>query len=125
MNIAIDNLAREILSAVTNYTEDVTKAIAEEAKATAQLIKEEARDNAPKNTGAYSKGFTVKTVRRSGEVKYYVYNKERYRLTHLLEFGHATVNGGAVPAQPHILPAYYRYEPLYIRSIKSIIGRGR
>lgn len=60
-------------------------------------------------TGAYSKDWTKteqQTSRLSKQIV--VHNEDHYRLTHLLENGHALKRGGrtygSVPAYPHIYP---------------------
>lgn len=54
-------------------------------------------------SGNYAAGWAVKPV--PGKLKgYIVYNATDYMLTHLLEKGHAKVNGGRVRAIPHIRP---------------------
>lgn len=53
-----------------------------------------------------------------------VYNKENYRLTHLLENGHFIVNrkdgrlGWAAP-QPHIQPAFDKIAPKFIEAMEK------
>lgn len=51
-----------------------------------------------------------------------VYNKDNYRLTHLLEHGHFIVNRkdgllGWARAKPHIEPAFDRISPKFIKQM--------
>ena len=48
------------------------------------------------------------------ELRKAVWNKKHYRLTHLLEFGHATKNGGHTIAQPHIRPTEQKYKEKFV-----------
>lgn len=56
-------------------------------------------------SGAYRKGWRMKTYTENGVKAVKVYNETCYQLTHLLEFGHLTKNGKFVKPVPHIKQA--------------------
>ena len=123
-NISIDNLADAITQAVREYTEDVTAAIGKEVETTADLVLKDARNLAPKATGEYAKGFVKTNKTLPGQRRYVIWNKEHYRLVHLLEFGHAKVKGGRVDGKPHLQPAHDKYTNTMVDKIKNIIENG-
>lgn len=57
-----------------------------------------------KSGGEYAAGWAVRPWQEGSTKGYMVYNRDQYMLTHLLEKGHAKVNGGRVRAIPHIRP---------------------
>lgn len=123
-NIPIDRLAAEITKAVQEYTEDVSEAIERKVDEVAGQVLKEVKRTAPKRTGKYRRGF-VKTKRDApGRTKRIVWNRRHYMLVHLLEFGHAKVNGGRVPAYPHLRPAYDKHASKLPDEIKRIIRNG-
>jgi len=65
------------------------------------------QQTSPKRSGKYAKSWAVKEVAGGGGVTqstWVIHNKKYYRLTHLLEKGHAKRGGGRVKAYPHIKP---------------------
>lgn len=46
-----------------------------------------------------------------------------YQLTHLLEFGHATRNGGRTKAIPHIRPTEKEYQAKFVEGLEENIRR--
>jgi hypothetical protein len=123
-NISIDDLAGEITLAVQQYTEDVSKSIEKKIDTTASDIVAELKTTSPKDTGEYAKGWTSKKEAKHGEYRRIVHNKNKPSLVHLLEFGHAKVNGGRVDKRPHLRPAYDRHAGKLEKAIKDIIKNG-
>jgi predicted phage-related endonuclease len=101
---SIDDLSNQIARELQRYANVVAEDVDTAAEEVANNLVEELKDSGPKLTGNYRKGWTVKNVRGVRVV----HNKTKYRLTHLLEKGHAKVGGGRVAAIPHIRPAEER-----------------
>lgn len=108
MAIKIDQLAAEVnkqLAAFAGATDDIVETSAEDvAKATVQQL----QTTSWKRTGKYAKSWTIYRP-KSGPYRHSkIVHAREYRLTHLLEYGHAKVNGGRVDPYPpggHIEPA--------------------
>lgn len=110
--VNVDGLSAAIAKEMQEYSEDFEKTlksgIEEIAEETVQELKND--PNVPKKTGYYKKSFYTKKVASGhGYYRQVVANKD-YQLTHLLEFGHAKVNGGRTRAFPHFAPAEKRIE---------------
>lgn len=123
-NIPIDQLSQAITQAVREYNEAVMEGIGREIETTANKVLEETKRLAPKRTGGYAKGFKITDKSLPGNRRYVIWNKKDYRRVHLLEFGHAKINGGRVPAYPHLRPAHDKYAGEMVENIKRIIRNG-
>lgn len=98
------NVEVELKAILSDYVDEIqevaNKAITSGTKEAAKKLK----SDSPKEEGDYSKGWTTRIDKSHGAVTGTAYNKTKPGLTHLLENGHAKVNGGRVSAKPHILP---------------------
>lgn len=98
------DITKELLEAMTQYTDEVKEEIGQIINDVAKEAKSDVRSGSPVRTGAYRKSWAVSfDKKKSGNAGFTVYAKApHYRLTHLLEDGHKTKNGGKTKAQPHI-----------------------
>ena len=104
--VKIDDLAEEVMKGLTEYSKLATSDMKKAVKKAGNEVRSEIQANAPKDTGAYAKSWAVKKMKESSEkLEVVVHSKNRYQLTHLLEYGHALRGGGRAKAQPHIAPA--------------------
>lgn len=106
IKISAGKLSAAIAEELEKYAEVTGEEVKQIAKEVSADTVKEIKGSAPKRTKKYSASWKSKkqyeTSTKSGFV---IYSKDHYRLTHLLEKGHAKRNGGRVSAIPHLGPA--------------------
>ena len=118
--VSIGNFSSEIMRQLEEYKGLTTDGVKAAVKKAGTTVRKQIKATAPSNTGAYAKSWSIKTTREtSNALEVTVHSRNRYQLAHLLEFGHATRNGGRVPAQPHIAAA----EEMGIKELETEIER--
>lgn len=116
----INNLTREIVKAVKEYTVEVKEEIHFASEQTAKETAKELKLTSPKKTGDYRKGWRAKKLK---DGLWTVYNKTDYRKTHLLEHGHVKKDGGRVSPQYHIAPAEDRAITKFLDRVERAIRK--
>lgn len=118
------NLINKILR---DYSDEVQEGITRVAKEVADegVAKLQAETSTYKiRTGKYNRGWRKKTEEGARYVHATISNKE-YQLTHLLEYGHATRNGGRTRAFPHIAPVEAYCNKEFEKRVEQVIKEGR
>lgn len=133
-----DKLADDILEMLNQYTDEVSEQINDTVKGYAQegcnALKETRQPPATASGTAkplsrrdwkkYANSWQVETREGDRFVNCTIHNKKHYRLTHLLEKGHATKNGTRTRAFQHIEPISNELEELLPKAIKNVIEKG-
>lgn len=108
--VDVDKLGKFIAESMKAYAEATEDIVKEAIEKTCVETKAQVAMDSPKRKGAkggsYSKSwkYTRPKQTKSHAWKAEVYNQQA-GLTQLLEYGHATRNGGRTKPQPHIAPA--------------------
>lgn len=120
--VKIDQMVDEITRGLQEYVDLSTEEMKKAVRKTANTVKREISENAPKDTGKYAKSWAIKkTEEVNHRLVITVYSKKHYRLTHLLENGHALRNGGRTRAYPHIKPAESHGEEMLLELLEKSI----
>lgn len=133
--IDIDKLSIEVMKSLELYREATIEIVEEAVKETAKDTVKELKFTSPVGTsGDYAKSWRCKRDKEANGKNRYnmiVYSqKPDYRLTHLLEYGHAIRSGGrtvgSAKAFPHIKDAELHAEKRLLNRIqKGIEGNSR
>ena len=107
MSIKIDDMAAAIAEMLGEYQVEITKNIDASGGIVGGEGAKKLKETSPKLEGDYAKGWEV--TREKGksfgdDASYIIHNKTDYQLTHLLENGHDTRNGGRTKPIVHIKP---------------------
>lgn len=117
----LDDISRILME----YADEIQEGIIQDATTTAEegTAKLKAETSTYQvRTGKYNRGWRNKVKVGDRYVHATISNKE-YQLTHLLEYGHATRNGGRTRAFPHIKPVEeFCKKDFEERVIKTIKG---
>lgn len=120
--ISIDSMADEIMRELEEYASVTTENVKKGTKKIAKKAVLELQANSPKNTGDYAKSWKSKiTNETSHSITSTIYAGDgQYRLTHLLEKGHAKRGGGRVEGTPHIAPVEKMCRDQLMEEIKKL-----
>ena len=128
--VKVDNLTKAVLTELENFNDVTDEACNKGVSETAKKAVKELRNAHPPGSGqygswdeSYNKGWKVmqtKTDKRYNK-KATIHNATDYQLTHLLENGHATRNGGRTRSFKHIAPVAEKCEDELLKTIKKYI----
>jgi hypothetical protein len=125
-NVSVDQLAAEIARGLAEYSQGVIEKVNVSSEKVGKAAVKKLKQTSPKKTGEYAKSWTMKTEPEVGQPhKRIVHVKApHYRLTHLLEHGHAKVGGGRVEGIPHVRPAEEEVIREFTHEVEEAIKRG-
>jgi hypothetical protein len=106
VRVDVSNFLEAVRGELEDYANEVTDGVKKSVKEVAKSTVQQVKAQSPVRFGNYKNGWGQTTIRETpGGLFIAIRNKKHYRLTHLLENGHALVGGGRTKAYPHIKPA--------------------
>lgn len=126
MSVSVDQLSEEVRTTLDNYNKVVIEGTKKKAKECMDRLVKETKATAPKRRPRYVNQISSKQTRNDNfgaEYTWYVKGSE-YRLSHLLENGHAKKNGGRVAGTNFIKNASDPILDEYVTAVEEILQNG-
>ena len=124
--MAATNFSQQMKSILNGYSDSLCRAIGETIQEEAEAAVDELKATSPrrkKKGGRYARGWNVQTFNGRTYTEAEIHNKQ-YQLTHLLENGHASRNGGRVDPRVHIAPVEEEAVDNVVKKIEQLIENG-
>ena len=103
--VSIDQFPGAVMAQLEEYVAMASDEVKEAVRTVSEDVKAEIQSRAPVKTGKYKKSWTVTKVEETAQsLVNTVHSAKHYRLTHLLENGHAKRGGGRTRSFSHIAP---------------------
>lgn len=123
-NKQANELANAITAELMKYPPQVYQKVSQAIENVTEVAVTELKATSPTRPrgGAYRANWKKRTINESrlGK-KNVIYNAKHYRLTHLLEKGHLTRNGGRTKAIPHIAPVEQKITEMLPKEIERLV----
>ena len=126
IRINIDQIESTLKQVLDGYNDTVVEASKKNAKECMVKLVKETKATAPRRRPKYYKYISSKMTRNDkfgAEYTWYVKEPE-YRLSHLLEYGHAKKNGGRTTAFGFIKKASEPIINAYVKFVEEAIKNG-
>lgn len=118
-NVSIEDLPMVVKKSLEEYCDFAADEVKQIVQEVSEYVKAEIKENAPVDTGEYQKSWKVSKEKETAtSLAMVVHSEKHYRLTHLLEKGHAKRGGGRVEAQVHIAPAEKNAEKMIVEKVE-------
>lgn len=128
-NITVNEFQKYMLELFVKYGEDVDKVVVKCTNELSNKVKPELQGYSRHGsqlyrTGAYKRGWGIKTIKKPNIYQVKTYNRKKPTLVHLLEFGHriAGTNRRA-RAFPHVQKTELKYLGLLQEKLESEIEK--
>lgn len=127
-SIKPEELQKVVMNYLQSYKENIEEDVQQTADEITNKAKQELKQTSPRSGVArntkYYRGWAIKLKsNKNNRYTKVIWNKTNYQLTHLLEFGHATRNGGRTRAIPHIRPIEEKYKVEFVDKLEQRIRR--
>lgn len=111
-----------VTTILDDFETDCYQAVYLSIKETAEEVVQMLKTAGDFRGNKYRKSWKAEVTQRRLYTSAVVHNVKHYRLTHLLEFGHAKQNGGRVRAFPHIEPINEKTAEMFEDKLTQLIG---
>ena len=120
---SIDNLSTLIANELQQYSDEVAQEVKQICKDVSNEMTENIKNDSPKDKGKYAKGWANKIAYEDKDnIRITTYNKTDNQLTHLIENGHAKINGGRVEGKVHIANNEEKAKKELVERIEKAVG---